>query len=574
MMQSRKPVEDGITSMALYVHYPPDEIPELLKPVILTHGKKVSNKIKAFIEGIGNEPVSGKVVYDFYRRNLGWQPLYTFSHNTGVSVTAISNFLEDNPLYAVKVFTGTQRNLICNPAMKSNFASTKKLKFSRNITSDITRKLEHICDNGFAALESMKSVGLNYYTLRPLFKKFKMNFRGDFLPRPLVSLHNRRGKHTEIFNREYYNVLVRGIYGDLVVDDYAKPTQKFDFSELFEEAKSYINPKDTSILPRDTEKEVCNKFLTVAREIRKIEKEFGLSVVSMRKIAALLDSSGYVYFSTGRKKFSKAIMTHALSRISELERLSNHFATILLNHNERLIMNFAKKYSSYAKSVTFKDLVQDGRIVLTHALKKFDPNNGTKFSTYASWWIQQAMSRALIEKDRVINVPVYLNELNTKVDRFSKKFLANKERLPTEKEISENLSISMQNVERALTTANLYSVKSFSDEVNRHDGKDSELPLESLIASSSKDNAEDEFVLEVHRKLIVGDVAKLLSSLPPRWEKVLRMRFGISGYDEHTLEEIGQEFNITRERVRQIEAEALNRLRGLDGVYKFAAESI
>jgi RNA polymerase primary sigma factor len=288
-----------------------------------------------------------------------------------------------------------------------------------------------------------------------------------------------------------------------------------------------INPKFESFLKENaTWKAFFKKFKKDFSEIRdrlvEFSKKIGLSVGEFKRL---------------------------VSRIQKGERESRIAKKEMVEANLRLVISIAKKYTN--RGLQFLDLIQEGNIGLMKAVDKFEYRRGYKFSTYATWWIRQAITRSIADQARTIRIPVHMIETINKIVRTQRQIMSEFGREPTPEELAKKLAMPLEKVRKVLKIA--------KEPVSL------ETPVGDEEDSSLGDFIEDKNALQPLDTAIQSNLSesttKILASLTPREERVLRMRFGIGMNTDHTLEEVGLQFSVTRERIRQIEAKALRKLK-------------
>ena len=288
-----------------------------------------------------------------------------------------------------------------------------------------------------------------------------------------------------------------------------------------------INPKFESFLKENPAwKNFFKKFKKDFSEIRdrlvEFSKKIGLSVGEFKKL---------------------------VSRIQKGERESRLAKKEMVEANLRLVISIAKKYTN--RGLQFLDLIQEGNIGLMKAVDKFEYRRGYKFSTYATWWIRQAITRSIADQARTIRIPVHMIETINKIVRTQRQIMSEFGREPTPEELAKKLAMPLEKVRKVLKIA--------KEPVSL------ETPVGDEEDSSLGDFIEDKNALQPLDTAIQSNLSesttKILASLTPREERVLRMRFGIGMNTDHTLEEVGLQFSVTRERIRQIEAKALRKLK-------------
>ena len=314
----------------------------------------------------------------------------------------------------------------------------------------------------------------------------------------------------------------------------------------------------TGFHTRDDEIEMEHDSLETEEDIYRaieVDDTIGLYLKEIGKVALLTAEEEVALamrMEAGRKAQPKLARAKSELKREELERIMEDGLAArehLIRANSRLVISVAKKY--IGRGVPFLDLIQEGNIGLIRAANKFDYTRGHKFSTYATWWIRQAVTRAIADQSRTIRVPVHMGDQINKLLRISHQLTQRLGRAPTPEELASELDIPVRKVEQMLDVAR----RPLSLEMPTDDEEESTLGdfVEDIDSPAPPDEVSSSMLREV--------LLDILADLPPREVKILQMRYGLLDGQTYTLEEVGRKLGVTRERVRQIEAQALSRLR-------------
>jgi len=308
------------------------------------------------------------------------------------------------------------------------------------------------------------------------------------------------------------------------------PVEKMD--KLFEQLSSATSKKAKQQIAKDISAKTGHQFSIANRYFEKIE-------MKRKRISTMIEQT-----TLSLDDFNLEVKS-----LKQVERRVKFAKSQLVEANLRLVISIAKKYTN--RGLQFLDLIQEGNIGLMKAVDKFEYRRGYKFSTYATWWIRQSITRAIADQARTIRIPVHMIETINKLSRISRAKVQELGREPTADELSEDLGMPLYKVRKVLKIAK----EPISLDTPIGDDEDSQL----------KDFIADEHIRDPGEATVSSNMGErtreALKTLTKREENVLRLRFGIDSIKDHTLEEVGQDFDVTRERIRQIEAKALRKLR-------------
>ena len=340
----------------------------------------------------------------------------------------------------------------------------------------------------------------------------------DSIP-PMKKNTYQRGRLIVEMSRLIRELNIRPGHREVIIDELQ---DKLKAINDYEEAKEEVNLSLGRVKSKKQEGILTEKIKEINKLLKIYEKDIGLDSQALRKTLRAI--------ATGKK-------------------ISDQAKKELVAANLRLVVSIAKKYSN--RGLQFLDLIQEGNMGLMKAVDKFEYRRGYKFSTYATWWIRQAITRAIADQARTIRIPVHMIETINKLIRVSRSLVQEIGREPTCEEIAKKMDMSVNKVRKIIKIAQ----EPISLETPIGEEEDSHLGdfIEDKVMPSPPDA-----VININLREQIGEALK---SLTEREAKVLKMRFGLGDGNEHTLEEVGQQFKVTRERIRQIEAKALRKLK-------------
>ena len=324
---------------------------------------------------------------------------------------------------------------------------------------------------------------------------------------------------------------------DLADDAVIEPT---DFDEMTDDSvRVYLREIGRiPLLTQDEENELAAKIVANVEPLAKAEEKFAKLNERLKKPD----------LAPEKKADLKKQRDKLRIKIRKLKRPKDEMAEA----NMRLVVSIAKRYSN--RGLDFLDLIQEGNTGLMRAVEKFDPDKGFKFSTYATWWIRQAITRAIADQARTIRIPVHMVETINKLLRVQRKLTQELNREPTIDELAEGMEDTPEKIKYIFKIKQ--EIQSLDATIGSSDDDDSS-ELGNFVEDDSAIKPEEAASTELLR----GQILDVVNGLNDRERKIIKMRFGLDGDRPHTLEEVGAEFAVTRERIRQIEAKALNKLR-------------
>jgi RNA polymerase primary sigma factor len=410
----------------------------------------------------------------------------------------------------------SKKNII-KALSKTRFALNEVLSLEEKIKEDsrIVRKKFDFCENDIQEekIEEKKKQSLSRINK---IKEFNRLLKGIPAAKKYSII---RGRFLVKIIRIIQELNIRMDFWEKIIDDLV---EKLNAINGLEKIQGDLNKLLKKVRSQKRKAELESKYQGINKLMRKYRREIGVNSQDLRIILRAV--------AVAKKTWKQAKKE-------------------LVTANLRLVISVAKKYSNCG--VPFSDLIQEGNMGLMRAVGKFEYRKGYKFSTYSTWWIRQAITRAIADQARTIRIPVHMIETISKLNRISRSLFQEKGREPTSEEISKKMGMSISKVRKIMK----FSQEPISLETPV--GKEKESHLGDFIEDKYIPSPPDT-VLNINLRERIKDV---LSTIPEREAKILKLRFGLGEGNEHTLEEVGQQFRVTRERIRQIEAKAIRKLK-------------
>ncbi len=362
------------------------------------------------------------------------------------------------------------------------------------------------------------------------------------LPRLLKSLANNKGIENAF---SLFDTVIKTSKVNITLDDIEELGSDSDYEEVYKKLKDKVEKYEGTLLGQ-----VLDYYVTVnsIEEIEIEQEEFKYGVLTNDQVHDYL-----VYI----RQFDVYTPQEERQKLEKYNETKDPFLKEdFINHNLRLVVSVAKKY--YVKHMTLMDLIQEGNTGLMKAFDKFDMSKGNKFSTYAIWWIRQAITRAIADQDSIIRTPLHMGELIRKKYRFQREYLNEFEIEPTDEEYCNALDISQDQLEKIKKAEIIRTPASLDKEIETSNSKKGDESALGEFLSSDNDIGLENNALN---KIIKENLIEIINELPKKQKDVMYLRYGITDNQFRTLEEVGEIYGVTRERIRQIEAKAIKKIK-------------